>query len=208
VLCKQPQVPLAFRPSRHSPAFAAAHLTPSLAKQAQSLTSVGRALLIQKETNMTDNTITIPPLPTDLDKSRLHTPAEVRAWEAARFSHFDAIRAAENAKAQAEYVASQPRYLTPDEYYAEGVERFNAQKLKDLERETAALAAEQEKAALLASRPATVEIAERNPVAFLTQLQHWHTQGYLVDFEAMLTILPTLYHVTLNAPAKSTKGTK
>jgi hypothetical protein len=162
-------------------------------------------LLIQKETNMTDNTKIIPPLPADLDKSRLHSPAEVRAWEAARFAHFDAIRAAENAKAQAEYVASQPRYLTPDEYFALGVERFNAQKLKDLERETAALAAEQEKAALLASRPATVEIAERNPAAFLAQLQHWHTQGYSVDFDAMVTILPTLFNVTLNAPAKTAK---
>jgi hypothetical protein len=150
----------------------------------------------------------IPALPAPLDSSRLYSPAEVRKWKADCAAHYDAIRAAEKSEEQAKYKAAQPHYLTDEEYHALGVERFNAQKLKDLERETAALASAQEKQKFLDSSPATVEITETNIVVFFQQVQHWASRQYSINFDDSFNMMPTLHSLTMNAPVKSTKGAK
>jgi hypothetical protein len=149
-------------------------------------------------------------MPEPLDRTKLHSPAVVRSHDKAVADYWQAVREAERAEAQAKEAAQahSNRVISEDDYFQMAVARDNANRLKDLERQTAALAAEKEKQDYLASNPDVAEVVATNVAVFLNQLQHWHVRGYSVDFNGPLMTMPNLYHVMLNAPAKSTKGTK
>jgi hypothetical protein len=151
-----------------------------------------------------------PKMPEPLGSHRIHTPAEVRAHKLALADYWASIRAKERAEADkiAAEKAHANRYLSEQEAYELAVERDNANRAKQLEREVAALAKEQERVSYLKSTPDTAEICTGNPVQFLQELETWHHKGYSVYFPGPLVLSPNFFHLTLHRaePAKKAKG--
>jgi hypothetical protein len=103
-------------------------------------------------------------MPEPLDRTKLHSPAVVRSHDKAVADYWQAVREAERAEAQAKEAAQahSNRVISEDDYFQMAVARDNANRLKDLERQTAALAAEKEKQDYLASNPDVAEVVATN----------------------------------------------
>jgi hypothetical protein len=144
-------------------------------------------------------------MPAPLGSHRIHTPGEVRAHEKAVAEYWAAFHAQERErveKIEAER-AFACRVLTDQEYYELALEREAAQQARQLERDVAALAKEQEKQAFLQTEEPTVQILESTDFQFLTLVEHFIGRGYTFDWDGPRAFIPpSLYHVTMRKTEK------
>jgi len=157
----------------------------------------------------TNELTTGPQKPAPRDPSRLYSPAENRAWEAANDAYWNAVSAAKREaqrkkEADAAFVN---RPMDADAYYAHAVERENQNRARELERQAAAFAKEQEQAAFMASTPETVNVMETNPAEMMRKVEHWLAKSYVVDYGTpILCLPPSLFTITLKRGAKPAKA--
>ncbi len=141
--------------------------------------------------------------PANLDSSKLHSPAEVRAHRAEVEAYFATVRSeAERLHKREEAArAEAQRPLTEDEYHAAAVIREAEQRSRIAEREAVEVAAAEAKAAYLESTPDIADIEASNPHHFLLQVIHWAARGYQMPEGADIATFPNWYAVKLVAPA-------
>jgi hypothetical protein len=141
--------------------------------------------------------------PADLDNSKLHTRAEVRAWQDANFEYHAAIHAEEQRAATqaAAKAAEASRPLSDDEYYQQAVQRETEKRARIADREAAEKADQEAKVAYLESTPAIADIDATNPYSFLLQVIAWAQKGYTLPEDADIATFPSWYAVKLTAPA-------
>lgn len=150
-----------------------------------------------------------PTMPSPLDLSRLHSPAEVRIHAAKVAAYRDAVREeeAEQRRKQEAAEAAADRVLSEDEYFALSLKLHQAQKAKEAARQAAEQAEKDAAAAYLESHPETAEITADNPYHALVKLEHWIAKGYRVTEQSVGCWLPNFIHLVLAAPV-SAKGGK
>jgi hypothetical protein len=148
--------------------------------------------------------------PAPLDNTKLHSPAVVRKWKEDESAYWAAVRAAEQQAAQEEEAqrAHDNRLLSADEYFALAVERENANRARQTEREAARYADEQQKKEALAASPEVADVLTNNPVEMLREVIHWANRGYTLNPDGPIAMLPpSLWHVQMKkAPAKQARA--
>lgn len=146
-----------------------------------------------------------PIKPVELDPKKLHSPSEVRQFKAETADYFQALRDIEqsrNVKAQAEH-AHQNKTLDDDEYFALAVKRKAENDAKIAERLATEKAAALAHIDHLLSSPPTIEIMHRSEFAFLKEVIHWANRGYVMPDSGFLAMMPGMFHIVMDAPAKS-----
>jgi hypothetical protein len=149
----------------------------------------------------------IPAMPEPLSLFKLHSPEEQRQHRLrvqAHLSAKDEARREAEREAQAA-IAHANRTLNDDEYHDLAVERDNEKRAREVERQAAEYAAEQQKAEYLASSPEVALILADNPAQFLREITHWVKKGYEPDLTGPMTLAWNFCHHTLKAPAKKSK---
>lgn len=149
-----------------------------------------------------------PQRPAPRDPTRLYSPAENRAWDAAESAYWQSVRAAErdaDRKKEADKAFAN-RVLDDSEYHAFSVARLNENRARELERQVAAHAAEERKREALAASPDVAEILTTNPVDFLTDFAHWTKKNYEVDLSGPVMFGWQMCHVHMKPAAKKAKG--
>lgn len=137
-------------------------------------------------------------LPQPLDLSKIHSPSAVKL-HAAKVADYYAWRQSQDRKIVEEAKSvHQPKMLNDDEYYQLAVQQQEEKQQRELERQVAALAAEQEIAGFLESTPESVTITEATPFALLSALQHRIKQGYEIDLNNIFYFISGCYSVTLH----------
>jgi hypothetical protein len=161
---------------------------------------------MKRNIKMTTNTTLTRP--DNLDPSKLHSPTEVRAWEAAVFGYHEQVReeAALLRKREEAKVHEQNKALSPDEYFQEAVEREAIKQARLAEIQAAEQAKEDAAAAYLASSPDVAEISTSNPYKFITEVIHWASKGYVLPDDADITMLPTLCMCKLHKPVAARRA--
>nr|WP_315428108.1 hypothetical protein [uncultured Albidiferax sp.] len=148
-----------------------------------------------------------PIKPADLDNTKLHTPAEYKAWQQSMRDYYNALRAIEQAaerKAQA-VIAEQNRPISDDEYHALAVKRKQIADDKIAERAAAEKSAALAEIEKLMSSPATVDVINRNEVLFMVEVIQWANRGYTMPETGFHSFGLGLFHITMNAPVLAKK---